>query len=159
MHTDLDLEQLTLFHRFVAAHCSSHTISGAKMQPLLFLFKEATLSLHLDGNVLKSIESYIEGLKTAHPGLPYERGEILDALAEVRILTKDGTRNSGSVSLTNGTESESLTEGQAKSAKFGMRLLCHVHAIMGLDRKVVELMLAYFNDLVNRHWPTKIGKS
>lgn len=157
---NLDLEQLTLFHRFVAAHCSTHRISGAKIQPLPLLFEEVRLSLHLDGNVLKSIESYLEGLKIAHPSLPFECGEGFDALAEIRTLPKDSSRGNGSGGLTiNKPESEPLTEKQAKSAKFGMHLLCHFHAITGLDRKVVELMLAYFKGMVNSRWPTIIGKT
>ena len=89
---NIDLEQLALFHRFVATHCSSQRVTEMKMQPLPLLFKEVTLYLKLDGNVLQSIEAYVEGLKIA---LPCKHGGVFDALSEVKVLSQLNTSVSG----------------------------------------------------------------
>ncbi|GAB7335570.1 hypothetical protein MBLNU13_g07905t1 [Cladosporium sp. NU13] len=54
---NLDLEQLALFHRFVAAHCSFRRNTEVKMQPLPLLYKEVALHLKLDGSILESIDA------------------------------------------------------------------------------------------------------
>lgn len=114
------------------------------MQPLPLLFKEVALHLKLDGNVLESIEAYIEGLKAA---LPY-RSAVFDALSEAKILPE----NSGGVSggrVSNKTES--LKESQVTSARDAMRRICNFHAFFGLDLKIMGLMRAHFTDMANRH--------
>jgi len=142
---NLDLEQLALFHRFVRAHCSSHRITETMSQPLPLLFKDVTLSLHLDGDVLQSIEAYIEGLKTA---LPYRHRGAFDALSEVKILPGNSSGVSGD-RVTN--ETESLTESQVTSARFAMHRICFFHGFFGLDMKVVELMHAHFAGMADSH--------
>ena len=142
---NFDLEQLALFHRFVAAHCSSHRVTETKMQPLPVLFKEVTLHLKLDGNVVQSMEAYVDGLKIA---LPYKRGGVFDALSEVEILPESNTGVSGDPA---DSPAEPWMEMQAELARFHLRRICNVHAFFGLDLKVMKVMLAHFTNMVNSH--------
>lgn len=99
------------------------------------------------------------GVSTALPRLPDGRGEVLEALVEIRIVSQKSTGSSVSSDLTNEIESESLTLMQAKSAREAMHLLCNFHATLGLERKIPELMLAHFDDMVKSYWPATTGKT
>lgn len=112
------------------------------MQPLPLLYKEIALHLKLDGNVVESIEAYIEGLKAA---LPYRSG-VFDALSEVKILPGNSSGVSGD-RVTN--ETEPLNESQVTSARDAMRRICNFHAFFGLDLKVMGLMRTHFTDLAD----------
>lgn len=115
------------------------------MQPLPLLYREVALHLKLDGNVLESIEAYIEGLKAA---LPYRSG-VFDALSEAKILPGNSSGDCGVSGDRATNETESLTSAQAKSATIAMRRICNFHAFFGLDLKVMELMRAHFIDLAD----------
>jgi len=147
---NLDWEQLSLFHRFVAAYCSSHRASNTDVQPLLF--EEVTLSLKLDGNILQSIQAFDEGCKTAAHPLPYRHGNVFDNLSVIRILPEDSI-NSG-VSGDLGNEAESLTKAQAERARDDMWKIFIFHRIVGLDLKVMKLMANHFTDVVRSYGPT-----